>query len=297
MHDPTKPIALSNSSMNVFNSCERKGFLQYIEKAKPDIDYVRPGYFAFGTAYHFVLEKTKHEANNYDISLLERACDNECIYFPNDGAKIAACINSYWGLIRGSEWKPHAFEKWFQNDLARGKLDLIVVKNDGYWVISDAKTNGMALSPTKKIELINDSQMNLYGAFHDIIAKSCNLDPTKWLGCLYREVEKPRQHYKIGESFEEFYNRISEKGIPNHREIFISRDEMNWDNSYNNFLLTLKRAREIQYAYLNGKPIETKQNFSNCKKFGTPCEYWSRCYGCLYSSNLSDDKKNILDIL
>lgn len=300
-YDPTKPIALSNSSSNVFNSCERKGYFQYIEKRKPDLDWIKPGYFSFGVAYHFILEKSRHHVNNYDGSLLEMACKKEGLHIPNDGAKLAACVNAYWALIRCSEWKPYVFEKWFENDLARGKIDLILTDSKGNWVICDTKTNGMALSPTKKMELINDSQMNLYGAFHDIIAESIKLDPKKWLGCLYREVEKPRNHYKLGESFEDFYNRISEKGILNHREIFIHRDEMKWDNAYNNFLLTVKRAREIQNYFLNDSSKEwyasIRHDTSQCKKFGTPCEYWSQCYNCLYTSAISDELKYVIGLL
>jgi hypothetical protein len=296
MYNPTKPLALSNSSANVFNSCERKGYFQYIEKRKPDSDWVKPGYFAFGIAYHAVLEKCQHNSKNYSPLILEMICKKENLYFPSDGAKLASCINAYWAMINDSIYKPYTFEKWFENDLARGKIDLICTTDEG-WLICDTKTNGMALSPTKKMELINDSQMNLYGAFHDIIGKSCNLDPKKWIGCLYREVEKPRSIYKAGESYDEFYSRIAEKGIPKTREIFISRDEMKWDNAYNNFLLTVKRAREIQKSFIDGNPIETRQDFSQCKKFGTPCEFWSQCYNCLYTSSKSEELKTILSYL
>ncbi len=295
-NDPRKPLILSASSANTFNSCERKGLEYSIKKSKPDSDYIRPGYFAFGTAFHSVLEKSMHDFRRFKTSILFDACKSEWLFWNNEGAKLMAILRSYWALIAESNLKPTHFEKWFQNDLARGKIDLILEAPSG-WYICDTKTNGQSLSPTKKTELTNDPQMNLYGAFHDIIAESLDLDPDKWLGIVYREVEKPKQHYKLGETFEEFHARIAEKGNPKAREIIVSRDELNWDNSYANFLKTLTRAREIQTEYLNGLPDSSRQDFNSCKKFGTPCEYWSKCYNCLYSSTQSEKTLDILSIL
>lgn len=296
INDPTKPLVLSASSASTFNSCERKGLYYSIQKAKVDHDYIRPPYFAFGSAFHEVLEKCEHDFRNFKSEILRDACRAEGLYINNEGVKIMAVVRSYWQLIAGSEFKPIAFEKWFQNDLARGKIDVILQAPNG-WYICDTKTNGMSLSPTKLMELINDPQMNLYGAFHDIIAKSLGLDPNKWLGIVYREIEKPRQRYKLGESFDDFHERVCEKGNPKARELIIHRDQLKWDNAYENFLKTLTRAREIQKEYINGMPDSSRQDFNSCKKFQSPCEYWSRCYNCLYTSIPSEKTAGILAAL
>lgn len=293
-HDPTKPLALSNSSASTFNTCERKGLFQYIMKKAPDSDYQRPDYFAFGSAYHYVLEKCFHNPKEFSMNLLHLAVKKEGLFWDCDAPKLMAIINSYWGLIENSEYKPYAVEKWFENDLARGKIDLILTTLRG-WYICDTKTSGMALSPTKKMELINDPQMNLYGAFHDVIAKSVGLDPKKWLGVVYREVEKPRHQYRLCEDYESFYCRIIEKGLPKSRELVIPREELNWDNAYQNFCLTLKRARTIQAEYIEGAPTTTRQDFAQCKKYHSPCEYWSNCYGRNFTADKTEEQKNILN--
>lgn len=296
-YNPIKPIALSNSSSNTFISCEHKGLLQYIKKEKPDSDYVRPDYFAFGSAYHYVLEKARHVKLHYNMALLREAVLKEFLNWESDGPKLKAILDAYFDMISGSIYEPIFFETWFENDLARGKIDLIVKTPRGKWYICDTKTSGVSLSPSKETELINDTQMNLYGAFHDIIAKKLGLNPDDWEGILYREIEKPRQRYKLGESFNDFHKRIMEGNGQKYREIVLHRDAMKWDSAYQNFLLTLKRARELQAEFIEGQETTARKIFANCKKFGTPCEYWSRCYGQLYSHSKSEELKTILSYL
>jgi len=296
--DPTKPIALSTNSANTFNSCERKGYHRYFAKTGNDLDWTRPNYYGFGSAFHEVLEKCKHDSKRFRFELVVNACEKECLNLDSDAPKLLACLRSYWLLSAESALVPLHFEHWFENDLACGKVDLILENPaDGTWLICDTKTSGISLSATKRIELINDPQMNLYGAFHDVIAERLGLEADKWQGIAYREIEKPKQKYKLGESFEEFHARVSEKGNPKYREIILPKEELKWDNAYQNFLMTVKRARELQQEFINGTPTTSRQNFQSCKKFGTPCEYWSKCYDCLYTSQQSEKTVDILSIL
>lgn len=299
MIDPMKPLALSNSGANTFNDCEQKGFLQYIVKSPKDSDWKDPRYFAFGSAFHNVLEWCGHDYRRFSAELVKSALLKELLQWDNDGAKIMAMLRSYWILCSKSpQLELAGAEIWFENDLVRGKVDAIFRESvTGLWWICDIKTTGIALSQTKEMELINDQQMNLYGVFHDLIAEKLGLDPNLWAGIRYREIEKPRHKYKLGETFDEFHARISEKGNPNAREIVVTRDRMNWDSVYANFLLTVKRVRELQNAYNTGTPIQPRQNFKSCKQWGTPCPYWSHCYGNLYSAAKAEANADILSFL
>lgn len=299
MFDPTKPLALSNSGANTFNECEKKGFLQYIERAPKDPDYKDPRYFAFGSAFHHVLEWCNHDHKKFNAELVKSALLKEQLAWENEGAKIMAMLRSYFSMhLKSPQLELVGAEIWFENDLVRGKVDAIFRESvTGLWWISDIKTTGQPLSPTKHVELINDQQMNLYGVFCDLLAQKLGLDPECWAGIRYREIEKPRHKYKLGETFEQFHARVSEKGNPPAREIVLTKDQLNWDSVYANFLETVKRARQLQEAFNAGQPVAPRQDFKQCKKWGTPCPYWSHCYGSLYTAAKAEGEADVLSFL
>jgi hypothetical protein len=297
MFDPTKPLALSNSGANTFNECEFKGFLQYIAKAPKDSDYQDPRYFAFGSAFHHILEWCNHDHKKFNAELVKSALLKESLAWENEGAKIMAMLRSYFAMHLKAPLELVGAEIWFENDLVRGKVDAVFVDPAGGWWISDIKTTGQPLSPTKHVELINDQQMNLYGVFGDLLAQKLGLAPENWAGIRYREIEKPRHKYKLGETFEQFHARVAEKGNPPAREIVLTKEQLNWDSVYANFLETVKRARQLQEAYNAGQPVAARQNFQGCKKWGTPCPYWSHCYGSLYSAAKAGSEADVLSFL
>ena len=282
LQDPSKPVLMTNSMARVFSDCERKFVREYLERREPDSDYEEPNYFAFGTTVHEILELSKHDERLANFALISQVCSENGLG-DVDKAKVMAVLRSYFGLHLNAGLKPVAFEVRFQNDLTMGSVDLILANAQGQWWICDVKTVGIKLDPSMKVKLQNDQQMNLYAAFHDVLAEKLGLDAFAFQGVRYREIEKPRERVGKNETPLEFSHRLVNLPNPVAREIVLGLDDLNWQEVYQNFLGTLDRARALQVQFLTDK-AEGQANFNNCVKFGSPCPFYSGCYGSTYKA-------------
>jgi hypothetical protein len=273
------PLVLSNSGVACMNDCERRFCHRYLLKTPKDPDFKDPAYFGFGRAFHGILEHTAGDPKRYSASAIGRPIvEKNGLNWDNDGAKISAMLRTFWLLAAQRPLAIAACEVEFENDIARGKIDAIGVDDQLNWYICDWKTTGVSLDLTKPAMLRQDPQLCLYGALSEDIAAQLNLEPHKFAGVLLREIEKPRHRWKEGETFDSFHARISEKGNPAGRDMFVPIDELQWQDSYGNFLEAVKRARALQQEWIAGNETPGRQDTRNCKQWGSPCEFWSQCY-------------------
>jgi hypothetical protein len=287
--DPTLPVALSNYSAGLLNECERKFTHEYLLQTEVDKDYEKPDYFAFGCAFHDILEKTLHDPAKYTPHVLDAMVREHNLDPVYDKVKIMACLRAYWTLHLQSGMILHAAEIWLENDVARMKIDAVFRDPNGdgtYWWIGEQKTPAK-FDPLRPLMIWQDQQVNLYAAFHDALAEKVGLDPKKFMGVRYREIKKPSERQgKTRETFEDFLARCSSSEA---REIVLSRVKLKWDQVYENFLQSVEHARAVQKRVFGPGGIDaTHKNTRNCiSNFGDRCKYFSKCYGVSYTDALN----------
>jgi len=278
-------FTLSNSSANVLQACQRKFAHQYVCKNKKDPDYVDPLYFAFGRAFHECLDAFDHDYRKFNRDVFFSICKQKHQLAYDSVAKIEACLRRYFANFSSDRYEIVGKEVKFVGKILQGVVDLVLREREGErWWISDVKTVGIALEPReiKKAKLVKDQQIGIYTAFALDIAPYCGVDPQYFQGFLYREIEKPRVRIKSGETYDQFNLRC---GTPAGREIVLVRDEIDANAAYENFLKIHQIAMET-FALVEKEGIEsTVQDMKNCVQFGSPCPWFSQCYGKTYSQS------------
>jgi hypothetical protein len=53
--------------------------------------------------------------------------------------------------------------------------------------------------------------------------------------------------------------------------------------SYENFSKCIARAHELQQQFLTEKQFVGRCNYKSCLDYGSPCEWYSKCYGRSYT--------------
>jgi hypothetical protein len=204
-------------------------------------------------------------------------------------------LRRYWTLHAGVPLSVFGVEIKFEGTYTNGVVDAGMVEDGGStahglsgakgaWWIVDLKTAGKQ-DPALPARLQNDPQLNLYAAFRSIIADRYNLDQNLFAGVRYREVTKPGQETKAGETFAAWTTRC-ETGAK-VREIVIPASRMDLKNSYDNFSEIIKVAHSLQREFLAEKRLVGKCNFKNCMAYSSPCEWYSKCYGKTYTESQS----------
>lgn len=290
-------VILSASGANMLQSCERKFVHNYILKTPKDPDWVTPGYFKFGRAFHEVLDVFNHDYRKFDKQTFLDICKKKHLLPTDDAAKLAACLRSYFGTFPPTRFEIVGKEVKFKSKLLMGVIDLVLREPEGErWWLADTKTTGIKFEPREiaKAKLLNDPQIGIYTAFASEIAGYCGVVPEHFQGFLYRQVEKPRIRMKPNELFDDFNRRCGE---PPAREIRLDKDEIKHYEAYDNFLKLSERVWALQARIEEEKSIDcSTQNMKNCVEYGTPCQYFSRCYGKTYAQSkaVSND---VLDFL
>lgn len=265
--DPEKPFVASQSSLGTLMGCEEKFVHRYYKATPRDDNWVSPTYFAFGTAFHEILHFSQYNKANVTELLIRGHVEINGLNWDNDGAKVIACLDSYFENHTREE-KFIASEVEIFTDEFVMYADAIFEDKDG-WYIADMKTVGFSLDPYPLYRLKRDNQMCLYAAHAKHFAEKLGLDPDKFTGMSYREVEKPRQRIRKNELHDSFLARC--KPTP-YRETFLTPDMLLIDETMFSIKAQLQRARSLKAEM----PIKNTQN---CKRNGLVCEFWSQCYG------------------
>lgn len=304
-------MKLSHSALNTYLTCEQKFAHRYLFKTDPDPDYKEGHALNFGKAFHRVLENCQHDYHACSTQLMQGACMEFGLSWDNDGAKLAACLRSYFAGY-DLDWKCIRTEVWWETSDHHGCVDGVFVKTDnsGLWRIADLKTVGVKLDPTIRVKLATDQQVTMYVKHRHLIAKICGLDVDKFDGVSYREVEKPRQRYKDDlktedgtrpETFAEFTVRC---GNPTFRDTVIQPHELIYvEETFANITNTALQARALADRVANGE--SPTQNRQSCKQYGSACPYWSHCYNMTYTESCAqptqptqsvEDKPDVADL-
>lgn len=265
--DPDKPFVASQSSLATLMGCEEKFVHRYYKATPRDDNWVRPTYFAFGTAFHEILHFSQYKKENVTDLLVRGHVEVNGLNWDGDGAKIVACLDSYFDNNTREERYIASEVEIFTDEFVM-YADAIFEDKDG-WYIADMKTVGFSLDPYPMFRLKRDNQMNLYASHSKHFAEKLDLDPDKFTGMSYREIEKPRQRLRKNETHESFLARC--KGTP-YRETFLTLDTLLIEETMFSIRAQLNRARTL-------KAGEAIKNTQNCKRNGLVCEFWSQCYG------------------
>jgi hypothetical protein len=134
------------------------------------------------------------------------------------------------------------------------------------WKIVDIKS-ASELDPLIRTKMLHDPQVNLYAHHFRLFADKLALDPDKFLGFEYREIEKPKERLKKSENRDELINRM----MPDVRFTLFSAQDMHMEPVIQNMNAKLSRMREL---FSGEKPTENRQM---CVNKGTTCPFFSKC--------------------
>lgn len=273
MTEPKKKAIgpLSHSSASTLLECEQKYAYYKIDGAPNDPDYVKSDALAIGSAFHKVLEDSKHEKpESIRASLLACVEDPEVRLPESEILLCHAMVLKYLRLHKQMGFKVLAVEIGIETKEVVGYIDAIMEDLQGFWWIVDLKAK-KSLSPTEIAMLKNDPQLNLYAAHAGMIAEMLNLDVKKFGGCRWRVVTKTTAKQKAGETDAAYVARLADDHVKAY-DIPVPFDEAAAAERLQTHLELFKRTQKLPKS----KPLK---NFKSCNSFFSPCQYWSRCYG------------------
>lgn len=280
---PGDPFRVGSvSAMGTMNSCERRFWHQYRAETPRDHDWKAPGYFAFGSALHKILELTEHDVTRYNKELLRAVCNDKGIDWDTDGAKLHVCCVAFFAGIKPMEIiaieEEVIHEDWvmYIDLVARDFPNPARANDKPWWYLIDNKQTGRKFDPLILTKLTADPQMMGYARIAaPIIAKRYGLAMDEFFGVRYREVEKPRHKPKKGgESHDEFVERI---GSTLFREPQLSKCQFRDGMVIESLNAALKKGREFSCE------ADTVMNTRACADNGTTCAWYSQCYGKTYT--------------
>ena len=275
------PGPLSHSSACTLLGCEQKYYYYKIEKVDPDPDYVKSDALSIGSAVHHILEHSKHQKPaSLSAAVLDCIKDPDIGLDPQHTNLVAAMVLKYSRLNKHMEPQLKVIEVEFRLETEEfiGFVDAILQEPNGKWWICDVKT-WKSLMPSKLAEAPMDPQLNLYASHAPLIAKIFNLDPELFAGCRWRVVTKTTAKQKAGETDTAYIKRLADKNLKAF-DIAIPKDIMKSEDRK-------KMHKELYWKSVRLKDGDETpvRNFNNCFSFFSPCEYWSKCHGGLFSDH------------
>lgn len=262
---------LSYSSHKVLDTCETLYWHEKIKQSPPDKDYEDNDAFGIGKAFHEVLEKTLHK--KYVKELLMEAMETHEVDI-TDYPVLEAMLKKYVVLHKLSGLTVVKCELKIDHPAYVGYIDMIMVAPDGTWWIGDLKTTGR-YDETLLPRLARDMQLNLYSYFIEFVATQFNLDVSKFKGCRYRAVTKPKLVQKGKETTESYIDRLEEN--VNVYDIEIPFSSMDPKHSWE----TIMEGRQRAVQLWNGEA--PKRNYNNCIQYFKGCKHFSKCHGHLFT--------------
>jgi len=273
-------MKISYSGQSLMKACEKRFFLEKVAKASPDADYADDfTALQFGTAFHYVLEHSKHDHKLFSEELLNKAMKEAGFddFAREIKFKVYACLTSYYKLRKASGLTLVASEYKVGDDDIVGYADAILTDSNQSWSILDNKTSGW-VQPEMFPRLTRDPQLNLYAAYAADMAKTHGLDLEKFTGIRYNVVQKPKHVVKKDESMKDYCTRSN----PACYEVFIPKEQLVPSDAVHLIKSALAKAKLLTEE-------TAEPNYSNCLQYNRPCPFWSRCYGVTYS----DSQKNL----
>lgn len=268
MSNPT----LSVSSYKLLLSCEQRYWHYKVANTPKDSDFEEGDFLSLGKAFHQVLEKTLH--NSWNERLLAEAM-TEHDADPADKELLEIMLDKYVQYHKKSGLKVVKCELGITTSTQNLFIDFIAISYDskgnaiGWW-IGDLKTSS---KHDENIlgQLARDPQMNYYAGFADDVHIAVpEVEGLPFLGCRYRQIIKSKAKTRKG----------LEAGVKVY-DIEIPAEALDTEGFKSQFNTIYDRA----LAMHNGEaPVK---NFSSCFNYFSPCPYFSKCHGSLFSEGKS----------
>lgn len=271
----TQPAPLSYSSAELLQSCEQRYAYYKIDKVPVDPDYEKSDALALGSAFHWILEQSRHEKPKSITEDLARCVSDPDIGLSEDDVPLVhAMILKYLRLHQRMGLKVLHVETEIRTEWFHGYIDAIMEDSEGRWGIVDLKTHKSLHMPSLAA-LPRDPQLNLYAGHASALAQALGLDVKRFAGCRWRVVTKSSAKPKKGETAIEYIARLTDHHVVAY-DIPIPIESMNWSERMRMHKSLWEKSGLLQ----GGRPL---RNYKNCFSFYSPCSYWKRCHGKLFS--------------
>lgn len=264
----------SYSSMKTLQNCEQEFWHYRLAKTAPDADYEDSDALGFGSAFHEVLEQTKH--NSFPKELLVEAMDKHKVDITDMGP-LMAMGKRYVTLHKLSDLEVVKCEQQIETPEFVGYLDMIMVDKNKFWWIGDLKTTSRFDSKNLLPRLPKDMQLNLYAYFKDWLATFLDLDPKKFLGCRYRAVTKPKLVQKGKETLDQYVERLLDK--VDVYDVEVPYTMMDPKAAWELLIEAHQRSLQLQAGEV------PRKNYNGCISYFKPCKYFSNCHGSLFTES------------
>jgi hypothetical protein len=259
-------------------TCEEKYANYKIRKTPVDADYQKSDALALGSAVHWILEASKHEKPASITKDLAICVRDPTIGLPEEAVPLAhAMVLRYLRLHKDMGLKVLAVEIKIEIEGFLGYVDAVMEDAEGNWHIVDVKT-WKSLTDAVLRQLPKDAQMGLYASQFEYVANLLGLLPEKFAGIRWRVISKSTTKQKKGEAYADYVLRLVE--AVRAYDLFIPRAKLDWTER-----LQIHRKLWEKSARLRSGEDTPIKNFKSCFDFYSPCEFFSRCHGSLFSES------------
>lgn len=272
-------IKLSQTIVQSFKDCPQlyKYMLEWKLRKEPT-------FFIMGTAFHAGLEAFYGGGNAikavkavFDKQNKSTFTEYELAQFEKDETTVQAMLAGYMKLYKRDEFKVKAVEQEFQlpfkNVKFTGKIDMVVERDGGLWIVEHKTTSGIDKNYLDRTHI--DAQVLTYilGCFH-LFKKFPK-------GIIYNAVRKPEIRQKQMETSEEFQMRLIADYF-SRPDFYFAREEI-----LISFSQIKQFVRELQFIirqiikahklFNEGKEEAFYMNSGHCiNKYGR-CQFMDAC--------------------
>lgn len=276
---------LSYSSSVLIGNCEQKYVHYKVKKTARDFAFDFSRALIVGKVVHQVSEDLLHmPAKNRDelnkvvsknLIPFEKQDPSALTYFP----LAYAMSENYLQFHKDSGLRVVKCEYEIKTDKFLGYIDIILADDNGDFYISDLKTKSRFNVEKDGPLLKRDTQLHLYGDYHEQIAKEFGLKNFK--GYLYRVVKTPLIRQRRGEDRVDFVERLRDS--VDIIEVFVPHKQEVIDEVRENFQAKLDIKKELE----NGR--KPNKNFNECvNMYGSVCAWYSQCHGKPHHEQMSE---------
>lgn len=250
--------------MKLIQSCEQRYHHYKVANTEKDSDYVESDALGTGKAFHQVLENTMHQSWNED--LLNKAMSDNSVDI-DDRQLLEVMLEKYVQFRKASGLKVVKCEMGIETNMYVGFIDAIAIEpTTKLWWLIDLKTAGRH-DPNLLPQLAKDMQVGLYSHFvPDVEGQVKELDGYTFGGFKYSQTIKSKAQTLKG----------LESGVKVY-EMTIPASLIQEGEAWNLFSEVHDRALELN------KGEAPRKNYSSCFNYFSPCPYFSKCHGVLFS--------------
>lgn len=261
--------------MKLIQSCEQRYYHYKVLNTDKDSDYTESEALGLGKAYHHVLEKTLHKY--WDEKLLIEAMAEHKVD-QDDANLLRVMLTKYVEFRKKSGLEIVRCEFGIETSEYVGFADAFAIdKSNNTWWIVDLKTAGRH-DPNLIPQIAKDMQVGLYSHFVADIENAVDaLKGYTFGGFRYNQCIKSKASTAKG----------LDSGVKVY-EIVIPAELIAEGEAWSMFQEVHNRALELHAGEA------PRKNLSSCFSYFSPCPYFSKCHGNLFSEG---NKKVIVNTI